>query len=82
MSVVQGVELCAEEVEALQCAHTGGAYCYDMSEIGNDCFDGFAWYGDNLGVHGMLVGICHLDGLEGAGSYVQGDFGGLYALLA
>ena len=55
MSVVPGVELCAEEVEALQCAHTGGAYCYDMPEIGNDCFDGFAWYGDNLGVTGWKV---------------------------
>ena len=82
MSVVQGVELCAKEIETLQGSHAGGAYCDDMTEVGNDLLDCLAWHGDNLSMHGMLVGISHLHGLESTRTDVQGDFGSLYTLLA
>ena len=53
-----------------------------MTKVGNDCFNCITRHGDNLGVHGMLIGIRHLHRLESTCTYMQGEFGCLYALLA
>ena len=52
-----------------------------MTEVIDNRLYGCLWYGDNLGVHGVLVGICYLHGLEGTCTHMQGHFGGLNAAL-
>ena len=50
-----------------------------MPELSQDIRYGLARHGYDLGVHGVLVRIFNLDGLERAGAYVQRQFGRAYA---
>ena len=76
------MELMTNEIQTLECTHTSSADRHDMSEIVDDRLDGGHRHGDDLRVHGVLVGIGYLDGLECARTHMQGDFGCLYASLA
>ena len=53
-----------------------------MSQIINNSLYCCLWHGDDLRVHGVLVGIRRLYRLEGAGAHMQCDLGRLYAPLA
>ena len=70
----------ADEIERLECAQGCGADGDDKSEVVEQVSDGLRGDGDDLGVHGVLVGVVGLDGLESAGSDMEGQFGGADAL--
>ena len=76
------VELCAQEIQAFQGAHAGGTNSDNMPEVVDNCLDSGLRHRDNLRMHGMLVGICHLHGLEGTCTNMQGHLRSLYAPLA
>ena len=72
----------ADVVEALQCAHGGGAHGDGASFMGYQPFQRVARHGDVLRVHLVPFNLFAFHGFEGAGTHVQRQFFQLHALLA
>ena len=79
---LKATKLETDPIERLKGAHGGGADGDDMAQP--SLYMGYcgARHGDNLRMHGVLVGVGGLNGQESAGTDMERQFVGLYASTA